>query len=416
LSNQAGDRMLAGASSGGICAFNAAWERPDAFGRVLSTIGTYIGLRGAEDFSTLIRKHEAKPIRVFLQDGSNDLNIYAGDWWVANQGMLSALKWAGYEVEHAWGKGGHNGKHGAAILPDALKFLWENYPEPPKVVEDRAKGRRVDVLVAGAKWEEVSSGHELASSPTSNSAGTLMFCDLKGERIYAISEDGKTRLFADQVGKITSICFGPNDVLYGCRGGKEIVRFDAEGNVAVVAQCSADILVAMPEGIYLNDVHDPVLWFCNYQGTVNKAAQLPFVASALAPTTDHAFMVVCGDDAQSTLHLRIDAPGRLTNRQRLGYLHMPYLDRSSGCTAIVMDHVSHPIVATAVGLQLMDQLGRVNIIIQPPTRDTITGLAFGGASNSVLFATAGEKVYRRILNTEGARPYAAPVQPPKPGL
>src|SRR5690606_23198593 len=95
LSDDPNDRGIGGASSGAICAFNVAWERPDAFRRVLSTIGTYVGLRGANEFPVLVRKTEPKPIRVFLQDGNRDLNIYAGDWWVANQDMLSALQFAG---------------------------------------------------------------------------------------------------------------------------------------------------------------------------------------------------------------------------------------------------------------------------------------------------------------------------------
>src|SRR5690606_18553085 len=102
LSDKPDDRSIAGASSEAICAFNAAWERPDAFRRVLSTIGTYVGLRGGDEFATLVRKSEPKPLRVFLEDGNTDLNIYAGDWWVANQDMLSSLSWAGYEVEHIW--------------------------------------------------------------------------------------------------------------------------------------------------------------------------------------------------------------------------------------------------------------------------------------------------------------------------
>ena len=85
------DRAIAGASSGAICAFTAAWERPDAFRRVFSAIGTYVGLRGGNEYPTLIRKFEPKPIRVFLQDGSADLNIYGGDWWMANQEMERAL-------------------------------------------------------------------------------------------------------------------------------------------------------------------------------------------------------------------------------------------------------------------------------------------------------------------------------------
>ena len=108
LSKDGNDRAIGGASSGAICAFTAAWERPDAFRRVFSAIGTYVGLRGGNEYSTLIRKYEPKPIRIYLEDGSNDLNIYGGDWWMANQAMERSLTFAGYEVEHNWGEGGHN--------------------------------------------------------------------------------------------------------------------------------------------------------------------------------------------------------------------------------------------------------------------------------------------------------------------
>ena len=102
--------------SGAICAFTAAWERPDAFRRVFSAIGTYVGLRGGNVYPTLIRKYEPKPIRIFLQDGSDDLNIYGGDWWMANQEMERSLAFAGYEVNHDWGDGGHNGQHATRAL------------------------------------------------------------------------------------------------------------------------------------------------------------------------------------------------------------------------------------------------------------------------------------------------------------
>ena len=91
LSTDPNDRAIAGNSSGAIAAFVAAWQRPDAFRRVFSAIGTYVGLRGGNEFPVLIRKTEPKPIRIFLQDGQNDLNNYTGSWWIANQDMSSAL-------------------------------------------------------------------------------------------------------------------------------------------------------------------------------------------------------------------------------------------------------------------------------------------------------------------------------------
>ena len=93
-------------------------------------IGTYVGLRGGDELATLVRKTEPKPLRIFLQDGDQDLNIYGGDWWMENQTMNRALQWAGYEVEHVWGKDAHNHNHGAAIFPQAMRWLWKDYPQP----------------------------------------------------------------------------------------------------------------------------------------------------------------------------------------------------------------------------------------------------------------------------------------------
>src|SRR6266850_7487854 len=129
LSHNSNDRAIGGGSSGAIAAFTAAWERPDAFTRVFSSIGTFVDLRGGSRYPTLIRKYEPKPIRVFLQDGSNDHNIYGGDWWMANQSMERALVFAGYEVEHTWGDGGHTGKQATAVFPDAMRWLWKDWPK-----------------------------------------------------------------------------------------------------------------------------------------------------------------------------------------------------------------------------------------------------------------------------------------------
>ena len=128
LRQDAEGRGIGGASSGGICAFTAAWERPDMFSKVLSHIGSFTNIRGGDRYPGIIRKAEKKPIRVFLQDGSNDLNNPAGNWWLGNLQMESALKFKGYDLKTVWGDGGHTGKHGGAILPDSLRWLWRDTP------------------------------------------------------------------------------------------------------------------------------------------------------------------------------------------------------------------------------------------------------------------------------------------------
>ncbi len=124
LRTDAAGRAIGGASSGGICAFTVAWERPDLFSKVLSHVGSFTNIRGGDRYPGMIRKTDHKPIRVFLQDGKNDLDNGAGNWWLANLQMEAALKFKNYDYKVAWGDGGHNGKHGGAILPDSLRWLW----------------------------------------------------------------------------------------------------------------------------------------------------------------------------------------------------------------------------------------------------------------------------------------------------
>ena len=117
-------RAICGISSGGICAWTVAWERPDAFRKVLSHVGSFTNIRGGHNCQALIRKTDKKPIRVCLQDGKGDLDNQHGNWWLANLEMEASLKFKGYDYQFVGGEGGHNGKHGGAILPDSLRWLW----------------------------------------------------------------------------------------------------------------------------------------------------------------------------------------------------------------------------------------------------------------------------------------------------
>ncbi len=120
-------RAICGISSGGICAWTVAWERPGAFRKVLSQVGSFTNIRGGHVYPALIRKTEKKPIRVFLQDGVNDLDNLHGNWPLANQEMAAALKFQGYDYKFEFGEGGHSGRHGGAILPESLRWLWRDY-------------------------------------------------------------------------------------------------------------------------------------------------------------------------------------------------------------------------------------------------------------------------------------------------
>ena len=129
LSTNPNDCAIAGSSSGGICAFTAAWARPDRFGRVFSAVGTYVSMRGGNEYQAIIRKTEPKPLRIFLQDGLYDVwNGIFGDWYEANILVESALNFSGYEVAHTWGRGGHSNTHANRVFPDVMRWLWKGWP------------------------------------------------------------------------------------------------------------------------------------------------------------------------------------------------------------------------------------------------------------------------------------------------
>lgn len=125
LRDDAAGRGIGGISSGGICAFTAAWKRPDLFSKVLTHVGSFTNIRGGDVYPGLIRKTPKKPIRVFLQAGKRDLDNEHGNWPLANLQMEAALRFKKYDFRFVMGEEAHNGKHGGAILPESLRWLWE---------------------------------------------------------------------------------------------------------------------------------------------------------------------------------------------------------------------------------------------------------------------------------------------------
>ena len=417
LSDDPNDRSIAGASSGGICAFNVAWERPNEFRRVLSTIGTFVGLRGANEFPVLVRKTENKPIRVFLQDGSNDLNIYAGSWWVANQDMLSSLNYAGYDVKHVWGEGGHNGKHGAAIMPDALKWLWRDYPEPIK--PGVPPKRRQQFLIPGEDWQVVSKGHKYTEGPSVNAKGEVFFSDSPNSRIHKIALDGTVSVFAENCGGNSGMMFGSDGYLYVCqRGAKKIARYDETGKEQIInptAPCN-DVVV-FNQGGYYTDPDNQKVWYVgggDGPQVVDEGITFP---NGVIVSGDHSLLLVADSRSRWIYSFQIQPDGKLKHKQKYGYLHVPDDDTlDSGADGMTQDDQGFTYVATRLGLQVLDQLGRVHFIIRKPQDKKLSNVVFGGPNLDTLFVTCGDRVYKRKVNRKGVVPWKGPVKLPKPGL
>ena len=423
LSKNGNDRAIGGASSGAICAFTAAWERSLEFSRVFSTIGTYVGLRGGERYSTLIRKYEPKPIRIFLQDGSTDLNIYAGDWWMANQTLERALIFAGYEVQHVWGEGAHNQKHATFIFPDAMRWLWKGWPEPVKAGQTKNQMLN-DILVPGQGWQLVSEGYRFTEGPAANAKGEVFFTDLSAGKAYKIGLDGKTSLFVDDSKKSNGQAFGPDGRLYAVATGEpKVIVYDARGKATTIADgfVGNDIVVASNGNIYVTNppvagsTEPSKVWLIKPNGEKKVVDTGLSYANGVTLSPDQTLLYV--DDFRShwVYSYQIQADGALAYKQRYYWLHESDAADGSGADGMRVDRDGRLYVATRLGIQVCDQAGRVNAIIPTPN-GRVSNVTFGGETFDVLFATCGDKVYKRKLKVTGAQAWDAPNKPAAPRL
>ena len=423
LSKNGNDRAIGGSSSGAVCAFTAAWEYPDQFSRVFSTIGTYVGLRGADRYPTLIRKYEPKPIRVFLQDGANDLNIYGGDWFKANEMMERALSFAGYEVSHVWGEEGHSGNQGTALFPDAMRWLWKDWPNP--IAAGPSKNQVLsDILVPGAGWELVGSGYAFTEGTGVNAKGEVFFQDITNARTYKAGLDGKVTALPLDAKKASGTGFGPDGKRYTVNGAtKQVLAYDANEKETVIADSIAgnDICVAHNGNIYAtapDGISKPgKLYLVRPNGeklVVDEGLKFP---NGLTLSPDQQQLYVTESATHWVWIYKIQPDGRLAYKQRYGWLHVLDTEENAWPDGLRCDTAGRVFVASKLGIQIMDQLGRVNAILPvPPSNNQSSNVCFGGPDFNILYVTCGDKVFRRRLKTKGVNLFEATHKPVNPRL
>ena len=415
LSSDPNDRAIAGNSSGAIAAFAAAWQRPDAFRRVFSAIGTYVGLRGGNMLPVLIRKTEPKPIRVFLQDGRNDLNNYTGSWFIANQDMLSALQYAGYDVRYEWGDGEHNSRHAAALFPDALRWLWRDWPKPINAnPEGQSKQDVYQTLLPGEDWQLVSEGYRHTDGPAVNGTGELFFSDPANNRIHRVGADGKVTVFAENTNGGNGMMFGPDGRLYvGATRTKQIVAYDASGTPQVLAEDAAvnDLAVNVKGDLYFTDSAGKKVWLLPKGGkprVVDEGIESP---NGVLFSPDQTLLYVSDYVGQLSWVFQIQPDGSLAHKQRYFYVHMPDAATRSGSDGMAVDADGRVYIATPLGVQVFDQIGKCHAIIPAPLRAPLSNVEFGGPSFDELYITNGDKVYKRKTKVKGVLSWRPPIKP-----
>src|SRR5580698_1380056 len=385
LSSNPNDRAIGGGSTGAIAAFTVAWERPDAFRRVFSSIGTYVGMRGGEQYYVLVRKTEPKPLRIFMQDGVHDEwpgGPEMGDWWMSNQTMNRALEFAGYDVRHVWGAGTHNGSQAAALFPEAMRWLWRDWPQP---VRSQPPGNPVlkSILQPDEDWQVESRG--CASSLAANLQGEI------------------------RCGESAALAFGADGKSYQALPGGGL---KVSGRASILADDLEihDLTVRNNGDIYAVTGSD--LWLIRATGEKVKLDQGLKGASGVALTPDGLWLFAAQRLSRSGLSYRVRSDGTVDARARFYDFDVSSWADDSGAAGIAMDRDGRAYVATRMGVQVFDRNGRVAAILPLPANAAVTSLCFAGKNFDTLYAIAGGKVYRRKLHIQGAPPWAAPAKLP----
>jgi len=428
LSKNGNDRAIGGSSSGAVCAFTAAWERPEEFSRVFSAIGTYVGLRGADRYDILIRKHEPKPIRIFMQDGSNDLNIYAGDWWKANESMERALAFSGYDVKHVWGEGAHSGQHGTALFPEAMRWLWRDYPKP--IAPGKTKNPFLnDILIDNEGWELVGENYGFTEGTAVNAKGEVFFCDIPNSKMYMIGLDGKLTPYLADSKKASGVTFSTTGDMLTATGGwsdaptKQVHRYKSAKGYDVVAEETTgnDITISYNGNIYVTSPdgreRPSKIYLIKPNGERSVVDEGLKFANGICLSPDQTQLYVTESATHWVWVYQILSDGTLANKQRYGWLHVRDVDENAWSDGVKCDRDGRIYATSQSGIQVMDQLGRVNAIIPlPKTKGQVSNICFGGANFDVLYASCHDKVFRRKVKVKGANNFEKPLKPAAPRL
>ena len=416
-------RGICGASSGGICAFNAAWERPDQFRRVLSTIGSFVNLRGGNALPYLIRKTERKPLRVFLQDSSGDLDNPFGHWPTANQQMHASLAYMGYDVKFDWQEGyGHNSHRGGMIFPDAMRWLWRREPitaSAGKVKDDLAGDQSLNkLLIDGEGWQTLTEGFGFADGLSSDAAGNLHVNDLRGGGTWQVAPDGAKTKLADENG--SGAKRAPDGRLILCQGSKKrLAAFDPKsGTLEVLAENVApnDLVVAANGWVYFTETgKGEVIAVELKTKTLRTAATGITGPNGIALSPDGGTLAVSEYKGDRVWAWRVNPDGTLDAGMPVMTLRRPidlkgqfpfnapppFLPAAAG-DGMCSDKEGRWYVTSTLGIQVFDATGReCGLIAHPAPGKSIVSATFAGPDRSWLCIAAGDRILRRKLRATG---------------
>ncbi len=399
LSASGNDRCIAGGSSGGIAAFDAAWERPDAFSRVYANSGSFVAFRGGNEFPTLVRKFEAKPIRAYLTTGTHDMENCAGDWFLLDQEMDKALRFSGYDYFFRIIEGGHVAGY-YDYFREAMSFIWKDWPRP---VQAGASAPRVrDIILPGEKWQPLAQGCRGAGGPACNAKGEVFFVDAADNTVRRIGLDGNVTVFLSDAGQADGLSFGPEGQLYAVSSttGK-ITSYDPSGKGSLVVDgIFGRYILALPGGgLYVTGTGGRPgdagrVWLVKdgKKAVVDSGLKC---ATGLAYRPDRWLLSVADGKSKWVYSYQINPDGTLANKERFFWLHVADWDDDAGAESVCYAKEGQMFVATRWGIQVCADDGPTQVILPLPDRSRVTGVCLGGRDMDTLFAFCGDKIWKR---------------------
>jgi gluconolactonase len=401
LSHDGNDRCMSGGSSGGIAAFTAAWNRPDAFSRVYAASGSWVAFRGGHEFPTMVRKFEAKPIRAFLTTATHDMENAAGDWFLLDQEMDKALKFSGYDYQFRIIDGRHVAGY-AEHWQEAMAFLWKGWPE--RVKAGPSAPRAQEIIIPGEDWQLVAEGFKSTRGPTCNASGEVFFADTSNNKIHRIDLDGKVSTFITDSGAAHGLSIGADGKLYAVseKTGR-VVRYDGNDSSTVVIEgLTGQSIVAMPDGgLYITSNGDKpntagTVWFVKDGKKTQVDSGLKF-ASGVAYRPDQWLLSVADGHSKWVYSYQINADGTLTNKERFFHLHVADWDDDAGAETVCYSIEGRQFIATRSGVQITADDGPTQIILPVPGRARVIGVCIGGRDKDTLYAFCGNKIWKRKI-------------------
>jgi hypothetical protein len=382
ISSDPNDCAITGASSGGIAAFTAAWNRPDMFSRVYTTVGTFVAMRGGHEYPAIVRKTEPKPLRIYMQDGWYDVwNPIFGEWFEYNLLMESAFNFAGYEAFHHWNRGNHSIKYGTLDFPDAMRWLWKGYPA--KVRKGTSNnGMLQEILDPESDWQEIALPFDIDGCLFASSSDAIVMADQSN--IYKVYATGKYK----QEGELEAL-----EVLLGDGITAKGTTLYKNGKPV------ADQLYGLQSVVELADGRFVALCIPGAKSTknvwvVNKGR------GALAVAPDYRLCVTGERNTHHLISTIINKKGEMLYSEPFYHLHDLSNAVQDPTQGMAFDTNGNLYVATPMGVQVVDHNGRVRAILSLPV-GSVDALAFSG---QYLYVRCGNKLYVRKMKAEGHNP------------